>query len=330
MQPLSTVDRLRKLNALLDEALDMPAEQRDAWLAGLPVESQSLAPELRVLLAHQHIDTGDVIPRGAHALLDAPASGAEAPGDVIGPYRLLTQLGHGGMSTVWRAERCDGSLQREVALKLPHTGWAYGFARRMAHERDILALLEHPRIAARIAFLSDDLRRSQRLIDEASAARSPDGGVVEGGVTDTDLQITQARLWQRTGRNDEARAVFTKMLDQLAASGSQGSLGASLLTFRSQTLAAQNRSAEALADAKQALPIARAAQGDQPYSITTGNVWLSLAKYQHQLGQHAEARLSVANALENLEAMLDGDHRLVREGRELAAALAKSAAGEGG
>jgi serine/threonine-protein kinase len=142
MQPLSTVDRLRKLNALLDEALDMPAQQRDAWLASFPVESQSLAPELRVLLAHQHIDTGDVIPSGSHALLDAPASGVEAPGDVIGPYRLLTQLGQGGMSTVWRAERCVGSLRREVALKLPHTGWAYGFARRMAHERDILASLE--------------------------------------------------------------------------------------------------------------------------------------------------------------------------------------------
>ena len=147
MQPLSTIDRLRKLNALLDEALDMPAEQRDAWLAGLPEEYQSLAPELRVLLARAHVETDNFIPRGAHALLDAPASSTEAPGDVIGPYRLLAELGHGGMSTVWRAERCDGSLQREVALKLPHTGWAYGFARRMAHERDILASLEHPRIA---------------------------------------------------------------------------------------------------------------------------------------------------------------------------------------
>lgn len=33
----------------------------------------------------------------------------------LGPYRLLAELGHGGMSTVRRAERCDGSLQREVA-----------------------------------------------------------------------------------------------------------------------------------------------------------------------------------------------------------------------
>ena len=126
------------------------------------------------------------------------------------------------------------------------------------------------------------------------------------------------------GRNDAARAVFTKMLDQLAASGSQGSLAASLLLFRAQTFTAQNRSAEALADARQALPVARAAQGDHLYSHWTGQVWLALAKYQHQGGRRAEARASVASALANLEATLNGDHRLIREGRELAAELAKS------
>ena len=145
--------------------------------------------------------------------------------------------------------------------------------------------------------------------------------MLEGGVVDTDLQITQARLWQRLGRHDEARAVFTKMLDQLAASGNRGSLTASLLMFRAQTLAAQNSSAAALADAEQALPVARAAQGDHPYSQWTGQVWLALAKYQHQAGRHAEARVSVANAIENLAPTLGDDHRLTREGRELAAQL---------
>jgi tetratricopeptide (TPR) repeat protein len=192
-------------------------------------------------------------------------------------------------------------------------------ARRHSYVEDqISALLG----LARIALLTDDLQRSQRLIDEAGAARSPEGGVLAGGVVDTDLQITQARLWQRMGRNDEARAVFTKMLHQLTASGNRGSLAASLLLFRAQTLSAQNRSAEALADARQALPVARAAQGDHANSNFTGQVWLALAKYQHQAGQHAEAQVSVANALTNLEATLgDGEHRLIREGRELAARL---------
>jgi tetratricopeptide (TPR) repeat protein len=192
-------------------------------------------------------------------------------------------------------------------------------ARRQAYIEDqVSALLG----LARIAFLTDDLQRSQRLIDEASAARSREGGVLQGGVVDTDLQITQARLWMRQGRNDEARAVFTKMLDQLAASGSRGSLTASLLVFRSQTFAAQNQIAEALADAQQALPIARAAQGDQPHSFPTGQVWLTLAKLQHQEGRSAQAGESVANALANLEATLSSDHRLIAEGRELAAQLA--------
>jgi len=51
------------------------------------------------------------------------------------------------MATVWLAERIDGSLQRQEALKLPRSGWAIGLAQRMARERDILASLEHPRIA---------------------------------------------------------------------------------------------------------------------------------------------------------------------------------------
>ncbi len=51
------------------------------------------------------------------------------------------------MATVWLAERADGALQRQVALKLPHAGWTAGLAQRMARERDILAALEHPHIA---------------------------------------------------------------------------------------------------------------------------------------------------------------------------------------
>jgi hypothetical protein len=51
------------------------------------------------------------------------------------------------MGSVWRAERADGSYQREVALKLPRLTWGEGLARLMAQERDIGAMLEHPNIA---------------------------------------------------------------------------------------------------------------------------------------------------------------------------------------
>ncbi|MCA3220243.1 MAG: protein kinase [Burkholderiales bacterium] len=70
-----------------------------------------------------------------------------AAGESIGPYRLLSELGAGGMGAVWLAERSDGQLKRKVALKLPRLVWAKGLAERMARERDILATLEHPNIA---------------------------------------------------------------------------------------------------------------------------------------------------------------------------------------
>ena len=80
--------------------------------------------------------------------LAAPNPHVDKPGDVIGGYRLLRELGSGGMGVVWLAERTDGLINRPVALKLPHGAWKRaGLAERMAVEREILATLTHPNIA---------------------------------------------------------------------------------------------------------------------------------------------------------------------------------------
>jgi eukaryotic-like serine/threonine-protein kinase len=71
-----------------------------------------------------------------------------SPGDLVGPYRLIRLLGEGGMADVWLAQRADGSIKREVALKLPRLrGDRQDLASRFARECDILAALEHPHIA---------------------------------------------------------------------------------------------------------------------------------------------------------------------------------------
>lgn len=146
--PLPTAD-LSALSRMLDEALDLDPAQVDAWLAALPAEQAHLLPRLREMLALRLSQGHAGFMSGGPRLQDDAAADPllARAGDLIGPYRLLREIGHGGMGAVWLAERADGSLKRRIALKLPRLVWGAGLAERMARERDIGALLEHPHIA---------------------------------------------------------------------------------------------------------------------------------------------------------------------------------------
>ena len=137
-------------SALLDRALELAPSDRLAWLDTLDAEHAHLKPALRSLLQRSAgVETAhwlDTLPRGDGPVLALDESDLKA-GGLVGPYRLLRELGVGGMGSVWLAERADGTLKRQVALKLPRASWARGLAERMARERDILASLEHPNIA---------------------------------------------------------------------------------------------------------------------------------------------------------------------------------------
>lgn len=66
----------------------------------------------------------------------------------IGPYKLIKELGRGGMGAVYLAERADGEFQQRVAVKLIKRGMDSEFIiKRFRHERQILASFEHPFIA---------------------------------------------------------------------------------------------------------------------------------------------------------------------------------------
>ncbi len=130
------------LLALLDTALELDEPARQPWLQALPEPRRSRLREL--LASRSAIETDNFLARPA----SLPAAGASAvSGQRLGPWRLLHELGSGGMAWVWLAERADGQGTRRVALKLPRLGWAPGLAERMARERDILATLAHPHIA---------------------------------------------------------------------------------------------------------------------------------------------------------------------------------------
>lgn len=137
------------LSGLLEQALELPADERVGWIESLPEAHAGLKPWLRQLLASAAApETSDWL----HTLpkLDRgprPCGEEHAPGERIGPYELIRPLGQGGMGAVWLAQRADGALQRQVALKLPLLSAHPLTRQRLARERDILAGLEHANIA---------------------------------------------------------------------------------------------------------------------------------------------------------------------------------------
>jgi serine/threonine protein kinase len=138
------------LSALIDEALALPVAEREAWLRALEGDRAAHRDTLRALLATQaEIETGDFLDAlpGMPGVAPAHAQSPPAAGHLVGAYRLIEAIGHGGMGTVWLAERADGTVKRRVALKLPHAVWGDAFTERLVREREILAALDHPHIA---------------------------------------------------------------------------------------------------------------------------------------------------------------------------------------
>ncbi|MBB4841939.1 serine/threonine-protein kinase [Paucibacter oligotrophus] len=136
---------LVSLSQLLDQALDLPAAEREPWLARLDAGQQRWRETLRRLLAeHDHPQqTLDSLP----SLAPLQEGKSDRPGERVGPYRLLRELGRGGMGVVWLAERADGAYQRQLALKLPRLSWEPSLDARLAHECEMAARLEHAHIA---------------------------------------------------------------------------------------------------------------------------------------------------------------------------------------
>jgi len=144
--PINAAD-WKRLSPLLDVALDLSPAERAAWLAALPAEHADLRDSLAGMLSRRMVETDDFLNRFPE-FSATPVALTLGPDSIVGPYRLLRELGQGGTSSVWLAELADGSIKRGVALKLPHLGLVdRGIEQRIAREREILAGLEHPHIA---------------------------------------------------------------------------------------------------------------------------------------------------------------------------------------
>ena len=137
-------DSWREISPHLDEALGLPSDARESWLADLQTRAPEMAARVRSCLrqiselADQHFLEGAVP-------VPAPV-GLE--GSTFGAYTLDRTLGFGGMGTVWLAHRSDGRFEGQVAVKLLNPAFVgHPSERRFAREGSVLARLQHPNIA---------------------------------------------------------------------------------------------------------------------------------------------------------------------------------------
>ncbi len=133
--------RWERLKALFDRAVEMPAEERKEFLSELKIDERTLFDELYELIA---------VDEAAAAALDETDGGDEAAsliGTSIGSYRIVRELGRGGMGTVFEGLREDGDFEKRVAIKLTGRSiFSDDLIRRFRNEKQILARLEHPNI----------------------------------------------------------------------------------------------------------------------------------------------------------------------------------------
>ncbi|HKI33834.1 MAG TPA: protein kinase [Gemmataceae bacterium] len=133
--------------AIFIAALQEEREKRAAYLDRVCGGHAALRQRIEVLL-EAHDRAGSFLQQPAAAgLTDAYRPLSEGPGTVIGPYKLLQQIGEGGFGVVYMAEQQE-PVRRKVALKIIKPGMdTKEVIARFESERQALALMDHPNVA---------------------------------------------------------------------------------------------------------------------------------------------------------------------------------------
>src|SRR5580700_382431 len=138
-------DQWQALSPYLDQALAMTDDERAPWLSSLGEQDPALAAQLAALLVeHRVLAQEGFLENGRFAL----PSSAGLAGQTLGPYTLISQIGQGGMGSVWLARRSDGRFERQAAVKFVNIALAgRATEERFKREGSILGRLTHPHIA---------------------------------------------------------------------------------------------------------------------------------------------------------------------------------------
>jgi serine/threonine protein kinase/tetratricopeptide (TPR) repeat protein len=144
-----TPERWQQIRELLHVALEREPAERAAWLAHACEDDAALRSEVELLIASYEEDQDFMeTPAVAAESLFADEAPLSSEGRLLGAYRLIREIGQGGMGTVFLAVRADDEYHKRVAIKLVRRGMdTEQILSRFRHERQILASLDHPNIA---------------------------------------------------------------------------------------------------------------------------------------------------------------------------------------
>ncbi len=143
-------ERWQRLQRIFGEAVDLPREQQNEFSAIACGGDESMLREVLTLLQCDSEPTNGPLTNALDAAIDATSTDRRQAliGTVVGSYRLVSVLGHGGAGSVYLAERSDRQYSAQVAVKIVESAALHpDMSMRFRAERQILASLNHPNIA---------------------------------------------------------------------------------------------------------------------------------------------------------------------------------------
>src|SRR5215469_13483752 len=141
-------DRWERTKQILEDALRLPSERRQAYLDSVCGGDKDLRVEVESLISSDRHAGSQFLASPATEVLQFPASDDQPPSGIIGHYRLITEIGRGGMGVVYRAE--DVTLGRPVAMKFLPAEFASDRVafERLQREARAASALDHPNICS--------------------------------------------------------------------------------------------------------------------------------------------------------------------------------------